>query len=558
MTFLPIVDRELRVASRRTSTHWLRFFAAAVVIVLFILIAIFNQRMTGNQQFGKVVFHLASALAFGFALLAGVFLTSDCLCSERRDGTLGLLFLTDLHGYDVVLGKLVATSVVSVYGLLAAIPVLGLPLLMGGVSGAEFVRMVLVLLTTLFLSLACGMFASAFARDTRAAMILSFALVLALTGAVLLIALLAGRAVGTTKAIWLMLPSPLLGFLRVSDVWHQFGSGAPQYWWSNCTVALIAITLLAMACRRVRHSWQESGSEPAREAKRLLPAARDYSLFFALNPFAWLTARDSFPGKWTRVFLGLLFAAWLVFYTGVYLSLPRTGPLWFVTAFCIAFGLHALVKGLMAAQATRRLCEDRQSGALELLLATRLSPSEVLGGQWHTLWKQFRWLLWALTLVNLLLVFAVLGGVPGDMGPNVALLFSSFFLGGIVLLWVDFRAIGWLGMWTALSGIRQHRAVLNTLARILGPPWLAIFLFVAMMVSGGGSSLGTVFVCWMVWFVLSIVSARMVAVKRKRELFDGFRQLAAGDKPSPVSEKPRLWSPEWETTRAVSHSSSGG
>ena len=84
-------------------------------------------------------------LALGFCLLAGIFLTADCLSEEKRDGTLGLLFLTDLRGYDVVLGKLIATSVHAVYGLLAIFPVLALPLLMGGVTGGEFWRVVLVL-----------------------------------------------------------------------------------------------------------------------------------------------------------------------------------------------------------------------------------------------------------------------------------------------------------------------------------------------------------------------------------------------------------------------------
>ena len=34
MTFLPIVARELRIASRRRSTYWLRSAAALVVMVI--------------------------------------------------------------------------------------------------------------------------------------------------------------------------------------------------------------------------------------------------------------------------------------------------------------------------------------------------------------------------------------------------------------------------------------------------------------------------------------------------------------------------------------------
>jgi hypothetical protein len=45
-----------------------------------------------------------------------------------------LLFLTDLRGYDVVIGKLVASSVRAVSALAALLPIIGLPIMMGGVS----------------------------------------------------------------------------------------------------------------------------------------------------------------------------------------------------------------------------------------------------------------------------------------------------------------------------------------------------------------------------------------------------------------------------------------
>src|SRR6266496_2465298 len=134
MTFLPVVERELRVAARRKATHWTRFFAALTVIVIGFVLLLGAQRKLSTPQLGQMLFMGTSVLGFTFSLLAGVFLTADCLCSERRDGTLGLLFLTDLRGFDVVLGKLAANSVTAAYGLLAIVPMLGLPLLMGGTT----------------------------------------------------------------------------------------------------------------------------------------------------------------------------------------------------------------------------------------------------------------------------------------------------------------------------------------------------------------------------------------------------------------------------------------
>jgi len=140
MTLLPIVGRELRVVSRKRGTYWTRVFSAALALVLmgtFLGAWSASRQMTGANS-GQILFSMLKWLCFVFACGAGMFLTSDCLSEEKRDGTLGLLFLTDLRGYDVVAGKLIAMSLHAFYGLLAIFPVLGLTLMLGGVSGLEF------------------------------------------------------------------------------------------------------------------------------------------------------------------------------------------------------------------------------------------------------------------------------------------------------------------------------------------------------------------------------------------------------------------------------------
>src|SRR5689334_8341494 len=147
MPFLPIVERELRVASRRPGTYRMRFLAGVAVMSLWFVLLV-GTDMAVPAQRGRHLFNALGVLTLGFSMFAGVFLTSDCLSEEKREGTLGLLFLTDLKGYDVVLGKLAATSLDAFFWLLAVFPILGLPLLIGGVSGAEFWRLALVLTAT--------------------------------------------------------------------------------------------------------------------------------------------------------------------------------------------------------------------------------------------------------------------------------------------------------------------------------------------------------------------------------------------------------------------------
>src|SRR6266576_2729857 len=154
MTFLPVVDRELRVAARRRGTYWTRLLFAVVCAGIVSLVLMFAWAMRGGTSgVGAGLFRFLTLIALGFSAFAGVFLTADCLSEEKREGTLGLLFLTDLKGYDVVVGK-----------------VLAITLTMGGVTAGEFWRMTLVFLNTLFFSLSVGMLVSSVSHQEHQAM----------------------------------------------------------------------------------------------------------------------------------------------------------------------------------------------------------------------------------------------------------------------------------------------------------------------------------------------------------------------------------------------------
>src|ERR1700722_18974648 len=137
MTFLPIVERELRVAARKRVVYWMRVFIAFVALIIGGTIFLANLDLP-EKDIGPRIFLGLSILALCYCLLAGRWFTVDCISSERREGTLGLLFLTDLKGFDVILGKLAATSLNGFFSLLALLPVLAIPLLMGGTSYAQF------------------------------------------------------------------------------------------------------------------------------------------------------------------------------------------------------------------------------------------------------------------------------------------------------------------------------------------------------------------------------------------------------------------------------------
>src|SRR2546425_126071 len=209
MTILPIVERELRVAARRPGTYWLRVTAAFVAIAVFgwMLLTLLRDNVPSAAH-GRYLFLALFGLAFAYCLFIGAWLTADCLSEEKRDGTLGLLFLTDLNGYDVVLGKLAATSVNSIYALLAIVPVISLPVQLGGVTASELWQSALVLLNTIFFSLAAGIFVSTLSRDERKAMFTTVFVALVATFAPFILAfiLLSGsHQLNDPRDIWPLL-----------------------------------------------------------------------------------------------------------------------------------------------------------------------------------------------------------------------------------------------------------------------------------------------------------------------------------------------------------------
>ena len=109
--FLPVAERELRVASRRPGTSRTRVLGvlvALVVALLFLGLWAFDSSSFSGFSHGRTLFNVLIWLTFFAALASGLFLTADSISEEKREGTFGLLFLTDLRGYDVVLGKLLA------------------------------------------------------------------------------------------------------------------------------------------------------------------------------------------------------------------------------------------------------------------------------------------------------------------------------------------------------------------------------------------------------------------------------------------------------------------
>ncbi|HYG35698.1 MAG TPA: ABC transporter permease [Clostridia bacterium] len=539
MTFLPIVTRELRVASRRSSTYWLRSGAALAIIAAGVWLFLMMQ----NQAPRSVATGLFGVLTGGavlFCLFSGVRSTADCLSEEKREGTLGLLFLTDLKGYDVVLGKLAATSVNAFYGILAVVPVMAIPLLMGGLSMNEVGRMALLAVNTLFFSLAIGMFVSSMARSSQRAMGTTFTLILLFA---LLFPLCAYLPVMVRKASqpihWLYWFSPGFAYSQAFEATYRVPGN--RFWASMAVIHGLSWLFLMGASLTVRHSWQDrpAGTKTLRWRDRWrswsfgdLTERTDYRrLLLNQNAFFWLAARARLKPAIVWSFLGLVTLAWLWGLAKFRRDWLNEGM--FLTT---AVTLNFVLRSWFANEATRQLAEERKAGTLELLLSTPLGVTDILHGQWLALKRQFLGPVMVVLAVETLFMFSTLSQ---EWLLEQRAFWAALWISGMLMLIADLAALYWVGMWQALTEKNPARAFSASISRIFFVPWalyaMVMLLIVLASMSGYGQTQSPDWKFFLgLWFLLGLVVDFSYASYARHKLLNEFR-LAAQQRYNPAT-----------------------
>ncbi len=529
MTLLPILSRELRVASRRRATYWVRSGAGLVVIGVgtwwFIVT---NDQNPKDIALG--LFYILTGSAVLYALFSGLRTTADCLSEEKREGTLGLLFLTDLKGYDVVLGKLMASSVNALYSVVAILPMLAIPLLMGGITPGEFARMALLSLNALFFSLAAGIWVSSFSRSGYHAMLGTFLVILCFTAL-----LPAGGAILSMTGKVRQVPT---AFLLPSAAFTYYGALDQVYRTTRMPFGIsmgiihsLGWIFLALASFTVPRTWQEgrSGMRGQRWTQRFTvwrygPPAERAELrrrLLSRNPFFWLSSRVRLRPAVVWAFLGVVACIWVW-------GLAKARREWLQPHIYLSTGLllNFFIRCYFAAEATRQIAEDRKSGTLELLLSTPLQVREILHGQILGLLRQFL----APVLVVLGVECLFMAASVADSGGESAAYTFWTYTAGMVMFVLDLVAIYWIGIWQGLSARSQSRAISTTLARVLILPWLviALVLLVLALISMSGVNQpdpgGWFFLA--LWFFTGLFIDLGFAAAARHQLLTQFRAAA--------------------------------
>ncbi len=473
-----VILRDLRRLARHSYTFWGRavFGILAFCGLWGTALAVDLGFVTGLNK-GKAIFWLLSQLLLFLCAIVGVITTSDSLSEERREGTLGLLFLTPLRPLALLFGRLVSASVTLVYRFLGVIPVIGLTMIFGGVAPGEFVRLALLLGNALLLSLAIGLFVSCVATAPRVALTSSFFL----TGLIYLgpfffwgVTGMLGHRYTVGDLFPVLSLSPIFG-LAYSGCLHPWAYDPSYFTWSVGTSHALSWVLFwggAVFLKRsvrseksavgVRRWRKEKGQKPSlvvpkraqvRLRKRLLDSA----------PYSWLMARH---GNAKARVEGYLVALFLIGAVSWWRVPEFQGFAVFLLCFAVAF-----VKVWFLIETVTRISDERSKGSFELLLSSPLGVSGILRGINKALWRQFGRGLIGLVALAGWLYHSLDHSSSRELERDYQAAFWPVAIGVLVDLW----ALKWSGMWSAMKSKGNSRAYLAPIAVIFLVPWLASF-----------------------------------------------------------------------------------
>lgn len=484
MSFLPIAARELRIAAVRSSTYYGRMLAglAAASLSLAILFAGWSGTISPSAA-GQVIFYSLSLVGYIFIALNGALVTADCISSERRDGTIGLLFLTDLKGYDIVVGKLFSRSLSALFWVLAALPAPALAFVLGGVGFADYAKMMLVLLNVLFLATTVGVWCSVLCVSDRKALTMA----LAITCTVVFLVPLAGVSLfeltNRSELSWAFFVfGPGGSFLGALGP----GSGFPA---ANLFLPSLLIThfmgwaALISASLLLPSRWRQDPKEgpvPLRKRMgeyfrtRFVVGISGRTEYMSDNPVLWSLdqRRRGLKLYWSLFIPAVLGGAWLIYWRTI--SEPRV---WLLLVI-MAVVLNYVLKLEIVIRACRALREAKSTGVLELLLTTPLTHMDIVRGHLLAMKRQFLWPVLLLLAFEAILIWAKSGdGLTS--GDQIALILGFFLF--VLAQVAEMYAVAWVGLWMGLTSTSFARAVQKTVFRTLALQWLILLCCAAAL-----------------------------------------------------------------------------
>lgn len=410
----PILAREAVTAPRRVRHYVAR---ATYVTVLLVLMSTAWLVLTGSQEIGTLgdlsrfatfLFQLLSPMQLVLALYVSALCAASSVSREKDRGTLVLLLTTDLRNHELVFGKLAASMLTVIVLLVAALPLFMLMILLGGIQLRQVLGMFFVTLTSALAAGTLGATIALWREKTFQTLAITVLILTTWLGGWEVVAYSIGdvHVAGDSLSAWATVFSPWQALLVATRPMIENSHG-----WLGPAESLggylvfslgVIVALSALATWRIRR-WNPSRAlrtgagpddaesildeeprradtirvEDSRQGAEGTPR-RAGSREVWHNPVAWREIRTRAYGR-RILFVRLAYIVLFGLASAAALSVEQLSlaeGTW--TLLPILFVLSLV---LINAQAVTALASERDGRTIDLLLATELSPKEIVFGK---------------------------------------------------------------------------------------------------------------------------------------------------------------------------------
>lgn len=522
---------------------------ALMLVALLTIPALLMGSMSGTGMgSGRIIFEPLRYLLLIYALFEGARCVAAAIPDERRDGTLGFLFLTNLRSWDVLIGKTVGGALTAFYGALVVAPLFAVPVLLGGVTGGEVFRSLITLFAGLLLAIGCGTVASAVCRNTLPALLTGIGLAAAFSTGPFIVGMIATQSFnsGLSEVHWSGWLSPFTSTLLGNDAAY-FRAPEP-FWWSTLLQLATSALLAALGSVLLARNWRDGSAltapgEAKPKAKLGAPAKtglrREVALpkWFAgmgTTPLARTLGARIHLRRWIAVLVLLAVLTVAPSLIGTFIG-GTAGSIVSSVASIPVFFAQLASQLILIYTACRIFSDARHTGEMEILLTSPVTDRELVTTLWHMLRNG---LIWVFAVLAVGATFQLIGQAPnrafggGNQEPfwaTVLAIVATLANEGLHLV-----GVVWASMWFGLKSTKTSGAMIKTFVLVIiltglvkwllfvgiqiplmfgvfrgggGPPdWLGSIMVMIPALIGG-----TLSVLWTLW--------------ARKQLFSKFRQV---------------------------------
>ena len=468
---LPLLAKELTEQSARKRTYGVRAVYASLLFVATWLL------------FNEVVSRASSFAVFAPAMTCGI------ITYEKERASLQLLFLTKLGPWTIVLEKFFS-RLIPIFGfLLMSLPLLAYAYSLGGITPRYLAGGVWWLFISAVQMAALGLVCSTFCRTTAAAFVTTYLIAaLELFGPAFCSNLVDSQNTVPHELRYAFY-APVLHFdLTQSFVatsnWQFLGVTALR---SYAIFSSIVVTIVLSRIFLIRRAF----APPRNLAMSVLQYLDQF--FVRLNDNKWtkgivlMPDRGSLPEnepiKWretTKRSLGrmrylvrmfVLVEAPLLVYCAHHVISDISSGNTDSSATTIVFFLWGISALLICVQGASLIAREKTQQSLEVLCTTPLSTNEIIQQKFAALTRLM--IVLAVPLGTMFVFQQFFGLLNPSNNYNAARLREScqsgaYFVGSITTACIYLPMMGWLSFWIGLAAKSQGRAIVTTLAVLVG------------------------------------------------------------------------------------------